>query len=444
MDLAPRRFADGVVLRPAGRIDHVAAPALRAALAPYLERCAAGQDGVVLDFAAVEYISSDGLRALVLASKQAKAQGGTLVVAALGPRVREIFEITRFHQVLEVFPTTREALARISPAAAAAFAGAAAMRVRFWGTRGSIPVGLTGAAVREKMVAALVAAAGRGIDTPAAARAFVERELDFAVGQSFGGDSSCVEIVTGGDERVLCDLGSGARAFGNYLLATHGASGHTVNVFMSHLHWDHIMGFPFFMPAYLPGNRIRIHGCHPALEEAFRRQHAAPSFPVDFTRLGAAIEFVSLEPGREYEVAGLRVRAKRQLHGGDSYGYRFEADGKAVVYSTDSEHKRDDPAETEGFVEFFREADLVIFDAMYSLADAISVKEDWGHSSNIVGVELCQLARAKHLCLFHHEPANDDAAIAGILRETRRLEEITRRGPRLEISAAYDGLEIAV
>jgi len=204
------------------------------------------------------------------------------------------------------------------------------------------------------------------------------------------------------------------------------------------------MGFPFFMPAYLPGNRIRIYGCHAALEEAFRRQHAAPSFPVDFGRLGADIEFITLEPGRDYEIAGLRVRGKRQLHGGDSYGYRFEMGGKVVIYSTDSEHKRDDPAETDAFVEFFRDADLVIFDAMYSLAEAISVKEDWGHSSNIVGVELCQLARVKHLCLFHHEPINDDATIARILRETRRLEEITRRGRGLEVSAAYDGLEIAV
>jgi anti-anti-sigma factor len=445
VDLAPRRFADAVVLRLTGRIDHAAAPALRAALAPHLDRCAAGGDGVVLDFSGVEYISSDGLRALVVASKQAKSQGGTLVVAGLGPRVREIFAITRFEQVLEVLPTVAEAVKRVSLAAAAALAGdAVAMRARFWGTRGSIPVGLHGTTIRDKIVAALVAAAGRGIDTVEAARAFVERELDWALGHTYGGDSSCVEIRTGGPERVLCDLGSGARVFGNHLLATGGPGGHVVNVFMSHLHWDHILGFPFFMPAYLPGNRIRIHGCHAALEDAFRRQHAAPSFPVDFSRLGATIEFVNLEPGREYEVAGLRVRAKRQLHSGDSYGYRFEKDGKALVYSTDSEHKRDDPAETEAFVEFFRDADLVIFDAMYSLAEAISVKEDWGHSSNIVGVELCQLARVKHLCLFHHEPANDDAAINRILRETRRLEELTRTGPALEISAAYDGLELPV
>ncbi|HTK92731.1 MAG TPA: anti-sigma factor antagonist [Verrucomicrobiae bacterium] len=444
MELTPRRFADAVVVRPTGRIDHAAAPAFRAGLAPHLERCAAGRDGVVLDFSGVDYISSDGLRVLVLAAKQARAQGGTLVITELAARVREIFEITRFEQVVEIVPTVREALARVSPAAAAAFAGEAGLRVHFWGTRGSIPVGMSGATVRDKIVAALVAAAGRGIDTLDAARAFVERELDFSVAQTFGGDSACVELLTGGPELVLCDLGSGARVFANHLLATRGGTGHTVNVFMSHLHWDHIMGFPFFMPAYLPGNRIRIYGCHAALEEAFRRQHAAPSFPVDFGRLGADIEFITLEPGRDYEIAGLRVRGKRQLHGGDSYGYRFEMGGKVVIYSTDSEHKRDDPAETDAFVEFFRDADLVIFDAMYSLAEAISVKEDWGHSSNIVGVELCQLARVKHLCLFHHEPINDDATIARILRETRRLEEITRRGRGLEVSAAYDGLEIAV
>ena len=81
---------------------------------------------------------------------------------------------------------------------------------------------------------------------------------------------------------------------------------------------------------------------------------------------------------------------------------------------------------------------------MYSLADAVSVKEDWGHSSNIVGVELCQLARAKHLCLFHHEPMFDDDTIAAVLRETRRLEEITRGDHRVEISAAWDGMEITV
>jgi phosphoribosyl 1,2-cyclic phosphodiesterase len=204
------------------------------------------------------------------------------------------------------------------------------------------------------------------------------------------------------------------------------------------------MGFPFFMPAYTSGNRIRIYGCHADLEEAFRGQHAAPSFPVDFSRLPAAIEFVRLEPERDYEIAGLRVRPKLQHHGGDSYGYRFQVNDKVVVYSTDAEHKLDDLAEIRSFADFFRDADLVIFDSQYSLAETTSIKEDWGHSSNVVGLELCQMARAKRLCLYHHEPVSDDERIAALLAETRRLEEITRGDRRVEILAAFDGMEIAL
>jgi ribonuclease BN (tRNA processing enzyme) len=215
---------------------------------------------------------------------------------------------------------------------------------------------------------------------------------------------------------------------------------------MSHVHWDHIMGFPLFTPAYVPGNRVVIYGAHAELESAFRRQHAAPSFPVDFSALGGRIEFVRLEPGHEYSFAGLRVRLMLQRHSGDSYAYRFASAGKVVVYSTDSEHTLTDVAETERFADFFRDADVVIFDAMYSLADSISVKADWGHSSNLVGVELCHMAGARQLCLFHHEPAHGDEAIDRVLKETRRYEEISRstQYKPLLVSAAYDGMEIVL
>ena len=210
------------------------------------------------------------------------------------------------------------------------------------------------------------------------------------------------------------------------------------------MHWDHIMGFPFFGPAYVPGTRIRIHGCHDVLEHAFRLQQAPPCFPVEFSQLAADIEFVKLVPGRAHEIGGMTVTPAPQMHSGDSFGYRFERAGKVVVYTTDSEHKLENRAQTERFVRFFHGADLVIFDAMYSLADAISVKADWGHSSNIIGVELCQMARVRHLVLFHHEPSFDDATIEGVLRETRRFEELTRGTRALQITAAYDGLEVDV
>ena len=248
--------------------------------------------------------------------------------------------------------------------------------VRFWGTRGSLPVALTSAGLANKLRGVLRAARGQPLDTDA-------------------------DI-----ERLLASL-------------------------------------PFFVPAFIPGNRVIVYGSHRELEMALRRQQEPPSFPVSFdTIFEGRVEFVHLEPGVPQQAAGMTVTTMLQRHTGDSYGYRFESEGKALVYTTDSEHPLADPAHTERFVHFFRDADLVIFDAMYSLADAISVKADWGHSSNVVAVELCQLARARRLCLFHHEPVFDDAAIEAMLAETRRLEEITRGAAPLQVSAAYDGLEI--
>jgi phosphoribosyl 1,2-cyclic phosphodiesterase len=314
--------------------------------------------------------------------------------------------------------------------------------IRFWGTRGSLPVALTAAEVRSRLVAALRSARGRALDTDAD----IERHVDglgFAVAGTYGGHSACVEIDTGGADCVVCDMGSGLRPLGLAAIARHGPGvPRTYHVFMSHLHWDHIMGMPFFVPAYIPGNRIHIYGGHAELEHALRRQMDAPSFPIDFSALRAEVRFTRLEPGVRHEIAGMTVRTLAQRHGGGSYGYRFEANGRTVVYSTDSEHRLADAAETRTFVEFFRDADVVVFDAMYSLADAVSVKADWGHSSNVVGVELCQLAGVRHLCLFHHEPASDDAALEAVLAETRRLEEITRTGAPMQVSAAYDGMEI--
>jgi phosphoribosyl 1,2-cyclic phosphodiesterase len=322
--------------------------------------------------------------------------------------------------------------------------------VRFWGTRGSLPVALTAAGLHAKLRDVLRAARGEKLDSDDDIDRFLSR-MPFALAGTYGGHSSCVQVLLDGDdagtEFAVCDMGSGLRPFGQWATARRAGRPQTFHVFMSHLHWDHIMGLPFFVPAFIPGNKVFIYGCHHELEAALRRQQEPPSFPVGFdTIFDGRVEFVRLEPGVPRLVAGMKVSTLLQRHTGDSYGWRFEADGKALVYSTDSEHPLVDPAHTDRFVQFFRDAELVVFDAMYSLADAISVKADWGHSSNVVGVELCQLARVRHLCMTHHEPVFDDAAIETMLAETRRLEEITRDAahgaPALKVSAAYDGLEI--
>ena len=319
------------------------------------------------------------------------------------------------------------------------------MKITFWGTRGSLPTPLGAKAVRKKLVDALVKAADKNLDTPEKAEAFCDRELSFAESGTFGGNSSCVQVDVGGPEYLLCDLGSGVREFSLAAIAKHGPkSPQTYHILVSHVHWDHIMGFPFFIPCFIPGNRVVLYSCHDKLEQAIRNQNHEPCFPVEFSALAAKIEFVKLDVDRAYDIAGAKVTGTPQMHGNDSYGYRIEKNGKSVVYTTDSEHKPEDQAEMQRAAAFFKNADLVIFDAMYSLADSVSMKEDWGHSSNVMGVELCQMAGAKKLCLFHHEPVYDDTRLEGVFRETIRFEEITRTDRKLDVVIAYDGLVLDV
>jgi phosphoribosyl 1,2-cyclic phosphodiesterase len=320
------------------------------------------------------------------------------------------------------------------------------MLVRFWGTRGSLPVAPTADVIQKKIAQALVAADGRAFADEAEAERFVENDLSFAAGGTYGGATSCVELEAGNGAYFICDMGSGLRAFGLDTFRRN-AAGHskTYNFFLSHLHWDHIMGFPFFAPAFDPEVTIRIHAGHADAEEALRRQQEEISFPVPFDWLKASFEFITLTPGQPLEVDGVTVETMLQHHSHASYGYRFtDQEGRSVIYSTDSEHKLDKMAVEAAFIHFFREADLVICDTMYSLADSVSMKEDWGHSSNIVAADLCHEAKAKRLALFHHEPTYDDEDIERMHQETVRYEELTREGPALQVICSYDGLELRI
>jgi phosphoribosyl 1,2-cyclic phosphodiesterase len=320
------------------------------------------------------------------------------------------------------------------------------MNIRFWGTRGSLPVAVKGDAVREKLVEALMAANGRSFSGVDEVRAFVDEELDFAAAQTYGGATSCVEIDAGGEEFIVCDMGSGLREFGVDAMRRC-AEGHarTYHFFLSHLHWDHIMGFPFLYPSFDPGATIVIHAGHADAEQALRRQQEEISFPVPFDWLKAAISFRTLAPGNEYRIGACEVSLIEQQHSHKSYGYRFrDQEGKVAIYSTDSEHKieqMDDEAET---VAFFADADLAICDTMYSLADTVSMKEDWGHSSNIVAIDLCHEAQVKRLALFHHEPTYSDRDIQRMHRESIRYEEISRTDTPLDVICSYDGLRLTI
>ncbi|MDA8125346.1 MAG: MBL fold metallo-hydrolase [Deltaproteobacteria bacterium] len=320
------------------------------------------------------------------------------------------------------------------------------MNIHFWGTRGSLPASITAKQVRKKIFRALQASQEQGLylSNDKLIETFIDTKLPFAVRGSYGGNTACVEIAAAGSEYVLCDAGTGLRDFGHaFLRAGRGTSPAVFHLFLSHLHWDHLQGFPFFVPAYRPGNQIHIYGGHADLEAAFVRQQDAPSFPVPFSALGAEIHFHTLETDRAYRIAGLDVRAIRQNHPGDSYGYSFVGEGKKCVYSTDMEHGLEAQEERYPFIDFFRDADLLIFDAQYSLAEAIGMKETWGHSSNLIAVELAVRTGVRRLCLFHSEPTWDDEALDHFLNETRAYLQIYDPASPLQIDLAWDGLEIA-
>ena len=319
------------------------------------------------------------------------------------------------------------------------------MRVTFWGTRGSLPTPLRADAVYEKIVGALLAANGTTFETAEAAGKFVEKELLFPARGTYGGATSCVEIALESDQYLVCDMGSGLREFAIDSMRR-SAEGHpkVYNFLMSHLHWDHIMGFPFFAPAFDPEVTVRVFGGHLELEQALRRQQEKISFPVPFDWLKARFEFNTLTPGNRTEIAGARVELIEQEHDNKSFGYRVTMGGKSVVYCTDLEHKLERMSQEEDHVAFLQDADLVIFDTMYSLSDAITIKQDWGHSSNVVAVDLCHRAGVDCLVMYHHEPAHNDETIHRIHQETIRYEELTRASKPLKVLCAYDGLQVSV
>jgi phosphoribosyl 1,2-cyclic phosphodiesterase len=321
------------------------------------------------------------------------------------------------------------------------------MKAIIWGSCGSHPCPASSTTIRGKVKAALWAARNQHFSTEAQLDAFLD-QLPHSNWGTYKANTSCVQIEADGTDVILCDAGTGMRDFAAARPAD--TSPQTYHIFISHLHWDHIQGFPFFKPAYERGNRIIFHGFHPEIEHAIRRQMTPPYFPVPFAALQADIEFDIREEGQSFEVGEVTITSIKQDHPGDSWGYRFEHHGKSIIYSSDSEHGPESKQADYHFVDFFRDADILIFDGQYTLAEASTTKRNWGHSDHITAVELSARAKVKQLVISHHEPSYTDREIeqmhAGTLEYYRSYNQ--QHNPQSEvwfpnhIAIAYDGLVI--
>ncbi len=237
-----------------------------------------------------------------------------------------------------------------------------------------------------------------------------------------GGNTSCVEVACGAS-RIVLDAGTGLRKLGDRMLAEGRAVDATV--LLSHLHWDHIQGLPFFVPAYVPSTRLRIVGAHGgvmSLGDVLSHQMTAPVFPVRYGELGARIELCEVRQGDAFDVGEARVRVAKLNHPGGVYAYRIDHGGKSVVYATDTEHYACIDPSLRALCEG---ADVLIYDAQYTpeeyRGDGGRSKVGWGHSTYVAGTEVARAAGVGELVLFHHDPQRSDAGVADVEARARQL-----------------------
>ncbi|MEM7269062.1 MAG: MBL fold metallo-hydrolase [Pseudomonadota bacterium] len=321
--------------------------------------------------------------------------------------------------------------------------------VKFWGTRGSIPTGHDNDAYRASLIDALTGAGPGDISSEKAAAAYIDRRIADGSLLRYGGETTCAEFRNSGGGRVIIDFGSGARKLGAQAMAERERWNPLhFSVLMTHMHWDHVQGFPFFAPAFHPDATFSIRGGHGGrtLEQALFAQMDEPFFPVPRAAMQAKFEFSDCAADESFEMEGFRITPHLLRHGGGSYGYRFDFEGNSVVFASDAEHEPNDITPDYDYVHWSKGADLLIFDGQYSLTDLVLHKEHWGHSSGLVAVDLAHLAKVPEILLTHHDPFATDNDIATIVGDTREYVDMLHAGgaEQVGIAAAYDGLEVTI
>jgi phosphoribosyl 1,2-cyclic phosphodiesterase len=305
------------------------------------------------------------------------------------------------------------------------------MRVRFWGVRGSLPV--------------------PGSKT-----------------ERYGGNTSCVEVRSAAGTRVIIDAGTGIRRLGKDLMRQEFESGRgAAHLLISHTHWDHIQGLPFFSPLYQAGNHLSVYArrrddVH--LRAVFASQTDDPYFPISIEEAKAGISFRELADSASFEIADINVASARLNHPYVATAYRLSADGVSVAYVSDTAPFSDILFENQfiaqppspgaalpevdrvrlramrdGVVRLCEGADLVIYDTMFTPDDYVRIPH-YGHSRPSDALDICREAGARRLTLFHHAPERSDVEIDGILADTRLQARAARMD--LELSAAYEGMDI--
>ncbi|HJR16344.1 MAG TPA: MBL fold metallo-hydrolase [Gemmatimonadales bacterium] len=265
----------------------------------------------------------------------------------------------------------------------------------------------------------------------------------------YGGNTACISIAGRAERLVILDAGSGLRPLGHELMKRRNGA-LAADILLSHTHWDHIQGLPFFKPLSSHNTSVNIYGAAQEgvpLKDILRRQMDPMVFPVPLNALAASLTVVEISEG-EFDLDDFRVCTIRLRHPGTTLGYRLApaTGGREVAYLTDNELGPGGTYEVPPdwrarLVQFVEGADILIHDAMY-LDQIIQARAGWGHSTPRQAVDLAAEARCARLILFHHEPEHDDSALDRLLADTR--EYAAGAAPRLAVEAAAEGMQFSL
>lgn len=321
------------------------------------------------------------------------------------------------------------------------------MKVKFWGTRGSLPQATNNTELLTLVDDLMQEANQQGIRTLRTFKLALQNG-DFGVPVVYGGNTTCTEIIHD-NKMFFVDMGSGLREAGTYYMPKGIKEFH---IFLTHMHWDHVMGLPFFVPVHAAGYKIKIYHVHRNAPEHVKINFNGVNFPLSFEQLSGTIEFVQLKLYEATDFGCMKVTPFVLDHPGGCFGFRFDAGGKSIAVGVDGEYKRITRAQLGIDLPYYQNLDLLIFDAQYEISELAS-RFDWGHSSPNIGVDLAVREGIKHLVFTHHDPWSTptklrrmkeaaDTHLAAILpQHSDQWRKIGQPvGPTL--STAYDGMVI--
>ncbi len=314
------------------------------------------------------------------------------------------------------------------------------MKIHFWGVRGSLPSPLTAQQVQSKITTVVERITAKDIESEDAKMRFLASLPPWIFG-TVGGNTPCVEITSDSGTKFLLDCGSGLREYG--VNGEHPENKH-YNVFVSHFHWDHLQGIPFFWPIFSKDCKIEFYSTFPAAERILAEQNRCPYFPQNgaWEKVGKQFNFHLIHENEPIYIDGVKITCKKMTHPGNSYSYSFEENGKKIVYGTDVELQEHDFDVSDTRNAFFKDADILIMDSQYTGEEAIA-KANWGHSIFSYVVDFANTWGAKKLFLFHHEPTYSDKKIYSILKAAKWYQDYSgNRSPDIDI--AVEGQEIEI